>query len=304
MGLQENLVGAATSAAGVTSKLPGLGGDEAYQTNNNNWYKALPYGFSFFDRTVTEDSISASEVLYLPILPSNIQVTTHFATNIVTTLYGVVEEHSEVRYYDITISGTTGFGPRFVGSSEDTNTGTNDNASIGRSAFSSASLSDSFGGFLPEISNTISQVGDVISDITGDGNKSATGLSPDKTGYAAFHKMYKYLLKYKRDAAGDGLAGGKRRKVHPLRFLNYKDSIQYDCVPLAFNLERSAENPMLYNYSIKLRCYNLRSVGEQPQNLEQDLLARLGIGSATGQSLFSDLSGKASSAATLVSQVF
>jgi hypothetical protein len=302
MGLQENLVGAATSAAGAASKIPGFSGSEPYQTDNNNWYKALPYGFSFFNRDATSDSVENSEVLYLPILPSNIQTVTHYATNIVTTLYGVVEEHSEVRYYDITISGTTGFGPRFIGSSEDPNPVTNNNASTGRSAFSSASLSDSFGGFLPEISNTISQVGDVISDITGEGNKSAAGLSPDLTGYAAFHKLYKFFLRYKVDAAGSSLAGGKRRKTHPLRFLNYKDSIKYDCVPMAFTLERSAESPMLYNYNIKLRCYNLRGVSEKPA--EQDLLARLGIGSATGQSLFSDLSGATTSAATLVSQVF
>ena len=293
--------GSSASAAIGGSVLP-----EPYQTTNQNWYKALPYGFAFFDRNANaEDVQSATSVIYLPVLPSNLQVTTHFATNIVTTLYGVVEEHSEVRYYDITIAGTTGFSPRFIGeqglgASKPTNS-----QQFGRSAFEGTSLSDSFGGFLPEITNTIEQVQDTISDIGNSlngGPSMDTGLKPHQSGYAAFHQFYKFLLKYKKDAAGTLQTSSIKRKTHPFQFLNYKDSIKYDCIPVSFNLEKSAESPMLYNYSIQLRCYNLRGVNNTTD--EQDQLAKLGLGNASGQSLFSSLAGAAGSAATLVSQVF
>lgn len=293
--------GAASAAASVGGSLI----PEPYETNIQNWYKALPYGFAFFDRLAASDDLStATSTLYLPILPSNIRVTTHFATNVVTTLYGVVEEHSEVRYYDITISGTTGFAPRFVGE-QGTGAKPTNSQQTGRSAFDGTTLSDTFGGFLPEITNTIEQVQDTITDIGNSlngGPTNQTGISPAQSGYAAFHAFYKFLLKYKKDAAGTPTTSLLRRSTHPFQFLNYKDGVRYDCIPLSFNLERSAENPMLYNYSLQLRCYNLRSVNST-DNIEADQLARLGLGDVKGQSLFSSLTGAAGSAATLVSAV-
>ena len=284
---------------------PKVGGSnivgEPYETNNQNWYKALPYGFAFFDRSADSVELSdATSIIYLPISPNNIRVTTHFATNVVTTLYGVVEEHSEVRYYDIVISGTTGFAPRFVGDqSQDKPT---KSQQPGRSAFDGTTLADTFGGFLPEVTNTIAQVQDTLAELGGDEPQMRTGILPHQSGYAAFHQFYKFLLKYKRDTAGTPQNNLVRRNVHPFQFLNYKDGVRYDCVPLGFDLNKSAENPMLYNYTLTLRCYNLRSVGDTG-DLEQDQLGRLGLGGITGQDLFSELTGAAGNAATLVSAI-
>src|SRR4051812_8540541 len=73
-----------------------------------NWFTAKPYGFRF---TPKEGQV---KVMYLPIGPSNLTITTHFATSITPTIYGTVEEHSPVRYFDIAIEGTTGMAPKFV----------------------------------------------------------------------------------------------------------------------------------------------------------------------------------------------
>ena len=82
--------------------------DRPYIVSMDNWYKALPYGFRFSPRDG-----SASVICYLPLSPENITVSTHFGTNIIPTLYGTIEEHSEQRYYDIVLSGTTGFAPKY-----------------------------------------------------------------------------------------------------------------------------------------------------------------------------------------------
>lgn len=319
-----------SSTAGLIEK--GLGDDTApYSIEANNWYKSLPYGFSFFSRDEKAGD-KAKSTVWLPIAPENVSIKTYFATNLVTTLYGVVEEHSEVRYYDITISGTTGYVPRFTAPFEK-GAAVSDVQSAGRDSFKDdsllGSLSNTVGGFLPEVTNTISQVNDTIQGFNEavNGKQNPTGVVPTKSGYYAFHKLYQFFLKYKRDTAGqppgqkgksltDALAGAvslpstgtaKRRNVHPIQFLNYKDNTKYDCVPMDFTLTRSANSPMLYNYSIKLRAYNLRDVSASNVKNSSDLLtnnlSKLGLDGLEGQSAFASLSAVAGDAATLVSTI-
>ena len=71
-----------------------------------------------------------------------------------------------------------------------------------------------------------------------------------------------------------------------LMFINYKDNNQYACTIQRFSLERSAENPMLYNYSIQLRAYNLQPVTNAiAVESFQDRLNQLGL--ITGPSVLS-----------------
>lgn len=306
----------------------GLGGSkgptEPYATNASNWFKSKPYGFAFYD--VNANGEVATSTIYLPISPSNLTITTSFATNVVTTLYGIVEEHSEIRYYDISIDGTTGIAPRYVG--EKLPDSESEYISSGRSQFDPSGIS--LGGFLPEVTNTINQIANTVTSVTNTltgASGNATGVAPHQSGYAAFHALYKFLHKYKQDAAGlttapaggdlksqaigalKSLAGvggggaaasGPTRKTHPLRFLNYKDGNQYDVVPISFTMKRSADNPMMYNYSIKLRAFNLRGVDDSSFP-EGDQLAKLGLGSLEGSSLFGNLTSVAGNAATLIS---
>lgn len=284
--------------------------NDTYNVVSTNWYKSLPYGFSFF-RIGSKPGSLASVTVYLPIAPQNITTTTHFATNVITTLYGIVEEHSEVRYYDITISGTTGFAPRYT---QPFGAGglPADQKSDGRAAFEKQGLD--FGGFLPEVAGIANQALNLADSILSPGGgENKTGIKPDQSGYAAFHNLYRAFLSYKVDAAqvnqvsaNTSLTGSiaapepdkPTRSVHPIQFLNYKDGIQYDCVPLAFTLVRSAENPMLYNYNIKLRAFNLRNVHAKVS--ENNQLAKLGLKGLEGLSTFAAMTSIAGNAATLI----
>jgi len=308
----KQFIGSSSTAGAVPSNQGANGAP--YTIVEKNWYKALPYGFSFFSRD-EKTGDKAKSTMWLPIAPSNLNVKTHFATNIITTLYGVVEEHSEVRYYDISITGTTGYSPRFVMPEEQGTTAASTQGA-GRDSFqddsSVAKLNKVLGGFLPEVTNTLSQVSDTITGFTG-GPTNNTGIRTNKSGYFAFHQLYQFFLKYKQDAAGanPGASAGsggasKKRQVHPIQFLNYKDNIRYDCVPMDFTLIKSKESPMLYNYSIRLRAYNLRDVNgsiDEKDNLNNNL-AKLGIDGLEGQSAFSKMSAIAGDAATLISAVF
>lgn len=288
-----------------------------YNIDYKNWYQALPYAFSFQPRNTTTDE---AHIFNLPISPQNLTITTNYATNVISTLYGIVEEHSEVRFYDIQISGTTGFSPnsKILNFDNDLNQATRSSTDFspggstkgGRSSFEPL-IDISFGGFASRTANIMNQLINKAVDVADTflGQSNNTGINLSATGYAAFHNLYRFFLLYKEDAAAMGTNGVNKfstdgvRKLHPLTFLNYKDGIKYDCVPVSFTLTRDANNPMLYNYNIKLRAFNLRQIDVPMAQLsaEQSLQKQLkdmglvnGNQPITSQSLFNKIVSTAS----------
>lgn len=294
-----------------------------YNIDYKNWYQALPYAFSFQPRST---DIEENYIFNLPIAPQNLTITTNYATNVISTLYGIVEEHSEVRFYDIQISGTTGFSPntKVLNFEKDLNQAAkpltdfspSGSTKGGRSSFEPL-IDISFGGFASRTANIMNQLinkaVDVADTFLGQSNNSGINLSA--TGYAAFHNLYRFFLLYKEDAAALGKSGvngfstDATRKTHPLTFLNYKDGIKYDCVPVSFTLTRDASNPMLYNYNIKLRAFNLRQIDTpfsqlSSEQLLQQQLSNMGLVNGTepitSQSLFNKIVSTASDAKAIL----
>ncbi len=275
--------------------------DDFYKVDPNNWFKALPYCFLY------TSGEGIPYYFYLPISPSNITITTPFATNIITTLYSVVEEHSEQRYYDITIEGTTGMAPQYYTMMNTAIPGMNDRTSFDV-------YQPLFGGLFAKtesiVNKTVGIAKDLMNTASGsDGNVS--GLAPDKSGYAAFHNLYRFLLNYKKQAASTavsalGAAAAavgvsiSTNKPHPLSFLNYKDGVAYNCSIQRFTLRRSAESPMLYNYSIQMRCFNMRSIDGIVLGAQTDVLANLGLGGLGSGSLMNKMKNIAGSAKGIV----
>lgn len=268
-----------------------------------NWFKSLPYGFKASIR-------GTPKIFYLPINPSNLNITTHYATNMITTLYDTIEEHSEVRYFDISISGTTGFSPQYNGNTTVIEGDISSDTS-GRAAYQSGEVfSNLAGGFfkqtLGKLDAALNSAKDTLNAIKGTNNKFQPGVSNNESGYVAFHNLYKFFLDYKASltsaskggttdikdvvkgfgdlkvlgAAVGNVLGDKTSSSTPLLFLNYKDNNQYSVVIQNFVLERSAENPMLYNYRITMRGYNLQPIGESASGSGylEGRLAALGLG--------------------------
>lgn len=265
-----------------------------YTCDPVKWFQTQPYGFQFKDRNGL-----ANMTMFLPISPNNLNITTHFATNIVTTLYGVVEEHSEIRYYDIVISGTTGYAPKYTAPSGTLAAGTLATTSIDPKLFVASELDPKGGrstfvnqsviapqwtqGFMQQTVSAINNAASTVKNLFD--NPNSAGYSTNASGYVAFHNLYRLFHAYKKDTAGsNGLAAivpTMPRKTHPLQFLNHKDGNMYDCVPRVFTLTRSAESPMLYNYQIVLRAYNLRPINAGvPTTLNK--LNELGLGDIKG----------------------
>src|SRR5208283_5374238 len=121
-------------------------------------------------------------------------VVTHFATNVIPTLYGTVEEHSEQRYYDITISGTTGIAPRYT----DINPNTASDGRLGQDLGLSIIDPQLAGGFfaktLGQANNIVNKAVDTAASIIPGIKSETAGVDLEKSGYVAFHRFYKFLL--------------------------------------------------------------------------------------------------------------
>ncbi|CAM6003882.1 unnamed protein product [Sphagnum balticum] len=103
--------------------------------------------------------------------------------NVIPTLYGTVEEHSDVRYYDIVIEGTTGMAPKFVKPGFSGSVVSPDDATdvtyaalqqSGRAAYPISNVG-ALGGFfsntISQISNILNSAGKAVSAITGQANQ-------------------------------------------------------------------------------------------------------------------------------------
>jgi len=194
----------------------------------------------------------------------------------ITTLYGTVEEHTNNRYFDISIEGTTGISPKFVEPAQVTSGGIQSAFQTlkepGRASY--PLTQPILGGFFQ---NTVSQAINVLNqakkvvDAFSPKKTLETALYTDQTGYAAFHNLYRFLMQYKYDVAG--VNSSTPISKHPLTFFNYKDNNAYDVAIRSFTLRRTAENPMLYYYSITMRGYNIRKCDDKLDS--EDLSGRL-----------------------------
>jgi len=253
--------------------------------DESNWYTQKPYGFVFTDRK------GRSSTFYLPISPSNMSITTHFATNVISTMYGTVEEHSEQRYYDIQIAGTTGMSPRYYDTIEN-QYGDGNGGVIGRAGYPVKGLiPGGAGGFARRTQALVESALNNAADIFGS-DRGSTGVDTSRTGYVAFHNFYRWLLNYKKDASGES-GSSRTRGRHPLQFINFKDNNQYDVAVQGFSLTKDAANPMLYNYNLVLRAYNLRGADAVDISLDiQDRSEALGL-DGLESSLFAKMATKA-----------
>lgn len=269
-----------------------------YKPVLSNWFTAKPYGFRFTPKSGPNDA----KVMYLPIGPSNLTITTHFATNLIPTIYGTVEEHSPVRYYDIVIEGTTGMAPKYV---EPLNSNETVSGLPGRSSFAvQKNLSTIAQGFFAKTLAAADKVYNDTAALFGKTAKATTGIQLDQTGYVAFHNLYRFFLKYKKDVSGTDKNGGtvdtSSRSADakpPLVFFNYKDNNEYSVVIRSFILRRDKENPMMYFYSITLRGYDLTSIensnGVNKDQTSEERLNALGLNGIKGSPVLAQAKEKA-----------
>lgn len=202
----------------------GVGSYRLSENSINHWNWSAPrYAFKYrFEMGVS--------TMFLPINPENLAITTSYATNLIPTLYGTIEEHSPTRYFNITISGTTGIAPT--------------------------------GPKLPDAGRVDQKYKDEMMagrDKTPlDDGQDDIGVYPHQSGYIAFHSLYRFLMRYKHDAATNN-------RNEPLYFFNYKDNNVYRVSLNYFQMNRAAEDPFMYRYVITMTGYSISSIDKVEQ---------------------------------------
>ncbi len=247
-----------------------------YNVRYENWYRTIPYALrivSFAQGTgnplILGGSSSPSENdtpmhFFFPVNPESISINTPFATVVTPTIGGIVQEHSGAVFYNITISGTTGVIPEI-----DHSTG------IPRAADKELRpLAANDGLVNPNViggfgQNAINAINSAVSAITGTSSKMVDHSKNRKSGYTAFHVLYKFIWLYH-------FAKSNGAPVQ-LRFMNYKDNNMYDCVVTNFNLNRDKGRPHLYQYTIQLKAWKLTNVHQAPLFSLKDRLKSLGL---------------------------
>lgn len=240
-----------------------------YTIKYENWFKTIPYALRIIS-LIEEDDGTLDELedtpkyFFFPVNPESISINTPFATVVTPTLGGIVQEHSGPVFYNITLSGTTGVIPAL-----DHSTGVPRSASAElRPLVSDNGLipSDALGGFG---ASTINTINNAVSAITGTSSKMVGTKQNRKSGYTAFHVLYKFLWLYHFAKSN----GAKQQ----LRFMNYKDNNMYDCVVQNFTLSRDKSRPHLYQYTIQLKGWKLANANQGLSFSNPDQLSSLGL---------------------------
>jgi hypothetical protein len=244
-----------------------------YMIMYSNWYRTIPYGFKIVTKEQSApdfatvyspefaDRDNDIHSFFFPVNPESISISTPFAVQVTPTLGGIVEEHSGAVFYNITVSGTTGIIPEI-----DYEYGNPRDIKELRSSASPDGLIPSgvLGGFG---AGTINAINSAVSKFTGVDSKVVDGERNRKSGYTAFHVLYKFIWLYHH-----GKANGSTRE---LVFVNYKDNNQYKVVVQNFQLSRDKSRPHLYQYTIQMKGWKLETASKDVKPLIKDATTRL-----------------------------
>lgn len=199
----------------------------------------------------------------LAIPPSSIGINVPFANTVTATNRGILEESSGSVFRNIQISGTTGlFPPRLV---------------LGQKFTKPSTFTSVLNALIPSVSNTLNSLSKTANGLASSVNSFLVGGNNDNTskpanlsdpnnsdadlqteedalehtGYYQFWTLHNFFVQYAEAKKAKG-AGSLR-----LVFSSTKDNISYICTPIAFDLKRDASNPLLYRYSISLKCWDI-----------------------------------------------
>lgn len=175
----------------------------------------------------------------LQIPPSSISATTAFASSAVATNGGILEENNGVVFRTITISGTTGFlpGRQSEGSKKAT--------------FFSNPIAAIFPAASEALSTFTKTIKGIANSLGGEPRKAADVGDLTNTGYYQFWKLHNLFVSY---AEAKKKSSGKDLR---LVFSASKDNIGYVITPVSFDIRKDASQPMLYRYSIVMKCWDI-----------------------------------------------
>lgn len=252
-----------------------------------NWYKIFGYRFTVAKATNVDSVLSQTrgntngpQPLFtnftLPIPPQSLIVKPIFPSKVTPTLGGVVEETSPVKFWMVSMSGTTGTS---IGRVEEDRRKRNKMATVFRDTIETTGLlanaaqgleaiTNQVGGFIDTgraveafgENPTLANAGVAVGAVTGAYSNtllpptafSKSAVDGKSNGFSEAHELQKFFYLY------NGLKADKPSD-YALLFTNFKTDQTFRCVVKDFNLQVAADNPHLYKYQIQLQCWDVSS---------------------------------------------
>jgi len=189
----------------------------------------------------TQEPVSSSWEIALPISPQQLTIQDQFAINTSATMRGIVEEHNGIKFKTITAAGTTGIWAR-----KPTRAG---------SLKSPSSLGSIFGGTLDAFNNLANAVDRVSSVFAGDNpNKTTPATEPFETEASEFSTGYYQALYLAQFLERYAQAKKDPKNKHwRLVFDIPKQNKTFVVTPVNFSLQQSQQKPneIMFNMQFK-----------------------------------------------------
>lgn len=207
--------------------------------------------------TLAFTPLSTAWEFLLPITPQQLSITDNFAINTSATLRGVLEEHSGVRFKNISIQGTFGVWPgRPAIASAPTN-----------AAGASGALQSIFGGTIASAQNVATQFKSILNNANS-GTSSAKPITvrpgdpkdPEHglgTGYYQTLMLAQFLEQYTEAKRNPKNAGWR------LIFDIPKQNQSFVVTPLGFTWNENVNRPMEVNYSLQMKAWRRIDLDDQ-----------------------------------------
>ncbi len=186
--------------------------------------------------------------LRLPITPQQLSITDNYAINTSATLRGILEEHSGVRFKNISVQGTMGVWPG--------------RESIVKPPGTPSLLQSVFGGTLSSLQNVASQFQSIANVVTtGSAASKPITIRPETEAYESFEyggvgtgyfqtlMLTQFLEQY---------AEAKRNPANAswrLVFDIPKQNQSFVVTPMAFTWTENVNRPMEINYNLQLKAW-------------------------------------------------
>jgi hypothetical protein len=275
---------------------------EIWKVDGSAWHQVYAYQF------IVQVDDNKEKIIYtLPIPPQSLVTRMIPASQVTPTIGGMVEETSTNVLWMINMQGTTGIGvsrgdggrAKMASQFRDkiTTTGmlsgalAGVNQIIGKVAGVADKLMESFSKDPAEIAKGL--VGAVNTALLPPLPYSGSGVNQNSNGFSEMQEFHRFLYTYSK-------LKEKNPSKYKLLFRNYKTNQEWQVMLQDFQIQKSAQSPMLERYTIGLKCWNLKGIDNKGMAVDRfgpngDLSAVSTIAPKQMQKLFANITHKGNS---------
>lgn len=261
-----------------------------WEISGQDWYKVFPYQFVVTTPAAesSKDAKTASDQRFfytLPLPPQSMVVKMVPASRATPTVGGVVEETSDNVFWVIQMTGTTGtavsrkditdrqaMAGKFRKKLETTGLlsgiAANLNTIVGKVGNTADQVLNAASAFNKGDYSSIagSVIGAVNNAILPQLPYSGSAVDAVTNGFTEMQEFNRFLYTFSR-------LKGSNPKSYNLEFWDHKEQKRYRIILQDFTIQRSAQNPNLYRYSVQLGAWNVRPLSSSERAKDYDRFA-------------------------------